>query len=282
MILKVIYDAEADVPEALKEFYTEKDGKWLLNRVEGLVSQADVTRLQSALNSEKAEHKTTKTKLMSFGEVTPEQLIEMNTELEELRARTPNPEDAKTVDQRVEQIVNARLAKEKGPLERAVAKLTEENTGLKTQNTELDGTIKRGKIADAVRAAITKAKILPEAADDALMNAERMFELTEDGQVKTKDNVGVTPGIDADVWINDMKEKRPHWWPRSEGGGAGGGGKPGNTGGNNPFGAAAWNKTELAMMIRDNPAKAEQLAKQAGWTNAAEAAMASKPKAKAA
>lgn len=97
------------------------------------------------------------------------------------------------------------------------------------------------------------------------MLAERVFEVDDEGNVTTKDGVGVTPGIAADVWLTEMQDKRPHWWPQSQGGGAGGSGG-GGAGGKNPFSAEGWNLTEQGRLVRENPEKADQMAKAAGTT----------------
>ena len=36
----------------------------------------------------------------------------------------------------------------------------------------------------------------------------------------TRDNVGVTPGIDPAVWLSEIQAKRPHWWGEMVGTGA--------------------------------------------------------------
>ena len=41
MPLKVIHDTLEDIPEAYRELYSEKNGKWELTGIVGLVTQAD-------------------------------------------------------------------------------------------------------------------------------------------------------------------------------------------------------------------------------------------------
>jgi hypothetical protein len=75
----------------------------------------------------------------------------------------------------------------------------------------------------------------------------------------------VIAGIEPEAWLTDLQTKRAHWWGPSSGGGAGG-----NRGGvdtsNNPFSHEHWNMTEQGKLVRENRAKAEQLAKLAGTT----------------
>jgi hypothetical protein len=143
---------------------------------------------------------------------------------------------------------------------------------LKTKIGELEGEVKIHKgdkrtrtIHDAVRDAALKAKILPEALEDALMLSDRVFDIDESGKVIVKDDSGFTPGVDATVWFSDMQKKRPHWWGPSGGGGAGG-----NRGGNgvtkNPWSSNEWNMTEQGRLYNEDPARAIQLAAMAGTT----------------
>jgi hypothetical protein len=99
--------------------------------------------------------------------------------------------------------------------------------------------------------------------DDVLMLGERVFEVTDDGAVVTRDGVGVTPGIAADIWLSEMQDKRPHWWPASTGGGANGG-SGNNNFAKNPFSREHWNLTEQGQAIRTDRAKADRMAQAAG------------------
>ena len=109
--------------------------------------------------------------------------------------------------------------------------------------------------------------LLPEALDDALLLGERVFEVTEDGKVLTRDNVGTTPGIDPKTWLNDLREKRRHWWPGSVGGNARGAGGGGGASGDNPWSYEGWNMTKQGQFLKEHGSeKAERMAKAAGTT----------------
>ena len=89
-------------------------------------------------------------------------------------------------------------------------------------------------------------------------------EINDEGLVLTRDKiVGVTPGIAPEIWLSEMQEKRPHWWPTSTGGGAGGGKGDGGFD-KNPWSGDHWNLTSQAHAIRENKAKAERMATAAG------------------
>jgi hypothetical protein len=253
-----------NIPEALHSEYVQQGDKYVL-QVNGMKPEADFNRVQTALTNERKDHSTLKGKIKeTFGD----------TKFEDVRAtldRVPELEalaEGKVDDDKINSIVEGRVKTRLAPVER-------ERDTLKTQLTEKDQVIagfttkeRTRTISDAARAAAKSAKMLPEAEDDFLLLADRVFEVREDdGKVVVKDNVGFTPGIEPAVLLTDLQSKRPHWWGTSAGGGAGGSnGAP--RGGDNPWTHDRWNLTEQGRIYSTDPAKAEQLAKQAGHASA--------------
>lgn len=262
MALKAVYEKEDEIPAAHKELFTERGGKWELTGVEGVKTQADVDRLQTALTNERNEHKSTRDKLSPWSALgkKPEEIQVQLDRVTELELLTKD-KDPKAVDELVEARLKSRIA----PIERERDALKTTNTELTVSITELRAEKRAGTIKDAVREAAKKVGMLPSAIDDAILWGERVLDVTDDGKVVTKDNVGVTPGLDPDVWLGDMKTTRQHWWGPSQGGGGTGGGG-GNRFANNPFSAEHWNLTKQGQELRADPAKAEQMAKAAGTT----------------
>lgn len=92
---------------------------------------------------------------------------------------------------------------------------------------------------DSIRAAAAKAGLHPQAIEDALFRGRSMFRLDANGQAVQLDEGGhPVPGKDGKTpyapseWLEDMKEKAPHWFPATaSGGGATGSGSAGNGGG---------------------------------------------------
>lgn len=261
MALKAVIEQDVydDLPEDVKKEYKEANGKFVLD-VTDMKPIAEFNTVHTALQNERKDHKKAKDKLAAFGTLNPE---EVSTQL----ARIPELElaaEGKIDDKKIDTIVEGRLRAKVAPIER-------ERDQLKTQVGEKEGVIqgfqvkeKTRTIHDAVSKAARTAKILPTAEEDALMVAERVFEVAEDGSVVTKDNVGVTPGIAPDAWMQDMAAKRPHWWPASQGGGAANRGGGANGTGPNPFKKDTWNMTEQAQLVRLDRPRAERLAKAAG------------------
>lgn len=260
MTLKAILDKIDDLPDALKSEYVEKNGKFELS-VEGMKTQGDVDRVNEALRKEKSDFSAYKGRFAPLDGKKVEDILATLDRVPELEAAAAGKLD----DAKINEIVETRIKTRLGPVER-------ERDQLKVQLGEKEKTIgeytavnKTRSVHDAIRQAATVAKVLPEALDDALMLAERHFEVTDDGRVVTKDGVGVTPGIEATAWFSDLQSKRRHWWGQTTGGGSGGS-RGGAGGANNPFSDSNWNMTQQGEMVRSNLQLAEQMAKAAGTT----------------
>lgn len=258
MALKAVVDTLDDIPQQFHELYSERNGKFELTGVEGIKTQADVDRLQTALNKERTDHRNLRDKFAPISSLDINDVIGKLDRFEELELAAKGKLD----DSKLEEIVSTRMKSRIAPLER-------ERDQLKTTLQEREQVLTqyqqkelRRTINDKVREAATAARILPEAIEDALLLAERTFEVTEDGRVVTKDGVGVTPGIEPSVWFTDLQNRRPHWWGDSRGGGATG--SRGNGGGTNPWTHEHWNLTEQGKVLMANRSRAEQLAKAAG------------------
>lgn len=264
MVLKATHDTLEEIPEAHRELYTERGGKFELTGIEGVKTQADIDRLNRGLTSERDAHKLSKAKLegyLNLGDA--EELQAKLDRIAELEAAAGGKLD----ETKLNELVEGRLRTKTAPLEREKAQLIAQNAEKDTKIEAYEARERQRVIHDVVRTAASKSKMHEHALEDALLLAERVLEVDEQGNVTTKDGVGVTPGISPEVWLQEMAPKRPHWWPES--GGGGGRGNPGGRGGhggNNPFTAEHWNMTEQGRVYSESPERAAQLAQSAGTT----------------
>lgn len=265
MTLQAIYENPDEIPENFKELYAEKDGKFELTGIQGVKTEADVARLQTALAKERSEHKAARSQAQVWGDLDHSQVLADLDELSELRAKIEAGAANGFDEEKFTKAVDAKTATTIAPLKRDFEKAVAENATLKEMVDSFQQKERTRTIHDDVRKAASAAKIIPSAVEDVLMLAERMFETTDEGTVLAKDGVGVTPGIDPATWLSEMQEKRPHWWPQSTGGGANGSGSGGGFS-NNPFSAEHWNMTEQGRLVVADPAKADRMAKAAGTT----------------
>jgi hypothetical protein len=276
MKLKTIYETAEEIPEGYADLYSERNGHWELTAIEGVKTQADIDRVQSALVKERTDHKATKELLKPFEGLDPEVVVAQAHELEEVKAQLDAIKNDGTIDEtKLEPIIAARVAQRVAPVEREKTSLARQLEAAKTALTAKDGevgqlktTITTGNVERAIRDAAIEAKVQTPAVVDAVMHGSRVFEVAEDGRIITRDVAGVTPGLSPSQWLNDMKEKAPHWWPASVGGGSqgsGGGPKGGYAGANNPWSKAGWSITKQGALVRQlGEAKASEIAGQAG------------------
>lgn len=260
MALKAILDTLDGLPDPVKAEYVERNGKFEL-QVEGMKSETDFNRVQTALTQEKKGHGELINRVKLLGDHKIEDVVAQLDRIPELEAAAAGKLD----DEKINGIVEGRVRAKLAPVER-------ERDTYKSQLADKDKLIedytakeRRAAIHDAVRKAATSAKVVPEALEDALLLAERVFELDEKGKVITKDNVGVTPGLEPSVWLTDLQKSRPHWWGPSMGGG-GLGNRGGGGSNDNPWSHENWNMTKQGEVYRADKNKAEQLARAAGTT----------------
>lgn len=270
--LKTIYPKAEDIPEGFADLYVERNHQFELTGIEGVKTQADVDRVSEALRKEKTDHKTTKESLSKFGDLDPEKIPAALEELEEVKAQLATvTKDGKVDEGAVQERIEAAVNRAVGPLNRDKVSL-EKQLGLKdktiaekeTEIGSLHGNIKRSKIEGLLRDNAIASKVIATAIDDAVMVGVGMFEEVN-GVYVTKDGVGVTPGLEPKEWYKDMQEKRPHWWPTSQGGGSRGGGGPTGRNADNPWSPAGWNITKQGQyIVAHGEAKAVEAARSVG------------------
>lgn len=275
--LKTVYETQEEIPEGYGDLYAEKNGKFELTGIEGVKTPADVERINSALAKERGDHKATKDKLTqvttALGEIDPTTVPALVEELNEAKATLETlGKDGKINTEAQAAAIQAAVDRAVGPVKRdldaAQRQLDTEKKKTAEKEAEvgtLQNSIKRDKMRSAIRDAAIAAKVLPTAIDDAVLVGEQMFELTEAGKLVTKNDAGVTPGLDPKEWAKDMMDKRPHWWPTTQGGGARGGTGVNATGKDNPWSPEGWNVTAQGQRIKElGPVKAAELAARVG------------------
>lgn len=260
MKLKATYSAEdfESVDGAFRDLYEERDGHFILTGIEGIKTEQDVAKLSEVVRKERA---LTANYRKQFDKLGGRDVDEILAELDQIEAYKAAAE-SKGVD---ENVIETRLKSKLAPIQREKDQLAKQYAEAQELLGQYQQKERVRTIHDSVRSAIAKsAGFLGQAAEDALMYAERMLEIDETGRVVTKDSVGVTPGIDATVWLQEMQQRKPYWWGESKGGGATGGKSSGGVTGDNPFSHAGWNVTAQAKLVRENPERAAQMARSAG------------------
>ncbi len=266
MELSALMDSIEGLSAEIAALYTEKNGKYELTGIKGVKTPADIERLQSSLGRERDEHKATKEKYKQWDGFEYDDVVSKLDKYPELEAAAGGKLDEAAIEDLVSKRVDGTLKSRMAPVERQLADAQKANETLAQENAALKTEKTNRIIGDQVRQQLVETKAIPHAHEDAMFLAERVFEVTEDGQVLTKDGVGVTPGSSVKDWIMEMQPKRPHWWPESNGGGASGG-SSGQGGAANPWKADNWNVTEQGKYLRAHGVdRATAAAKAAGTT----------------
>lgn len=276
MKLKTVYGTAEEIPEGYADLYSERNGQFELTGVEGVKTQADIDRVSESLRKERGDHKATKDKFSAFAELDPNEVHEKLENYDNLVEQNEalKAGGGKLDEEKLEPIINARIKQAIGPLEREKVSLQKQLGDKDKKLVEKDGevntlkgTITSGTVERAIRDAAAEAKVLAPAISDAVLNGQRVFELTDDGRVVTRDVPGVTPGLTPKEWLKDKQESAPHWWPTSIGGGSRGGGGPnGNvSGADNPWTKEGWNVTKQGQYYKTHgEEKATAMAARAG------------------
>jgi hypothetical protein len=271
MALKTVLEKLEDVAEPFREHYVEiKDAKGKVEYVLGLEGSIDPLPQVKTLKQENGgfriklrDMETKYGKFDAFKDMDPVEVLAKLDRIAELEAAAGGKLD----EAAIEKIVEGRIKTKLSPVERQLATVTAERDGFKAKNEEFTMKEKQRLIADQVRSAALKVKMEPTAVEDAIMLAERIMEVDDNGNVTVKDKVGYTPGIDVSSWLGDMQSKRPHWWGPSAGGGSrGNGGGAGAGGGANPWAHDTWNVTEQNKIYTSDQKRATQMAINAGTT----------------
>jgi hypothetical protein len=266
LTLKDVHEKLEEIAEPFRELYTEKNGKWELTGIAGVKTSADIARVQESLTKERNDHKATKAALSAWGELKPDEVTAKLDRMGELELAAKGKIDEAKIEEIVQKRVEGTLRSKLTPVERENGKLKELLANTEKEVGSLKGEKRTRTIHDAVRRALTGAKARPEAEEDALLLAERVFDVSEEGKPVTRDGVGVTPGLDPAAWLAEIQPRRQHWWPPSVGGGGRGSGPSGGGfGTGNPWTADGWNVTEQGKFLREHgKEKAEAAAKAAG------------------
>lgn len=220
MALALTVDSIEELDESIKSFYTKTDdGKFRLD----LDGYEDPKGLKSALEKERAAARDAAKMLKDFQKkyegIDPDKVKGLLSKLE-------NDEEAKLLaDGKIDEVVNRRIEKQRADLEKQVkdALIRAEQAELRAKNFE------QRVLDNAIRFAASKAGLHPHAIEDALFRARTMFKLNENGDAVMYDGDEVKPGKDGkspyspSEWLDEMKEKAPHWYPAMNSGGGGGG-----------------------------------------------------------
>ncbi len=249
-MLKFQIDKEEDIPAHAKSEYKQVGNVWILD-VEGAVPEQQLKDFRTNNINLIKERDDLITK---FKDVDPEQYKTLKTRAELL------DEKKLVTSEGLEAAVNARIEKMKTEYEKQVNDLT-------TVSTKQKGELAKLKIDTALVTVGTKNGLRPEAVEDFVNRGTRLFSLSDEGQVVSKDENGqvrygaLGQPLTIEEWVGTVAKDKSYghlFSPSAGGGSTGGATKPVTV---NPFlkGTPGFNVTEQFRIGRENPALAAQL-----------------------
>lgn len=197
-----VVDDVTTLPEGVRGFYVEQDGKYVLDA--DVESHPALAGLKSALQHQKDATREAKDKLKGFAGVDVEEFKRLRDEAAK-RGDKGTGEEHDT-EKLVKKRVEAALA-EVQPQLAEVEKLRAENRSLK-----LHGTLSKAAL---------EAGVLAEALDDALSGSDRFFQL-KDGKVVVLDADGDPTALTPEkFYAETFRKLKPWYYAAKNGSGAG-------------------------------------------------------------
>lgn len=208
MALKGKYARLEDIPEALRDHYTEQGTDWVL----------DVTDSDS--NKKVAEFRQNNIRLMQELEEAKKAALsgEQVTEYAELKSKALKEREKKLIDAgKVEEMFAERLTPIKAEKERVEKEL---RATVAAQNSRLESLL----IDNEIRATAAKNGVRATAIDDVLLRGRQLFKLNGDKVVPMQGDQ-IVFGKDGEAlgmgeWVGSLATTAPHLFESSQGSGA--------------------------------------------------------------
>lgn len=215
---------------AITDLYAEdEDGGFrFVPKIEGVKPIADFDKVYEALRKEKNDHKAIRQRFAALGDRDVDEVLAQLDEVDELRAKLEAQGDIP--NDKIEEMVEKRLARHTAPLTRDLQRVTNE-------------------LADAVKARDEKTseldnlyidRHLSELADklcdpavkrDVVEIGRHYLTRDDNGDIVTRDESPV-PAVE---WIRQQLDERPRWNKPTGNGGGGRGNQAGGARQKNPF-----------------------------------------------
>ena len=215
-------------------------------------------QLQEKLNTEVSGLKTKNSDLIAAEKAAKQRAADAEKKLSEIDWDLYNSAKQQMQDDQRQQIIKAEgfegLEKRQQQVfesqkQQIVEKYEAEKGQLVDENKQLKALFVNAEIKEQAR----KAGVVDSAVFDALLHAERLFEL-KDGLIQARELIGKdNQPLTAGEWFEQMRSKAPHWFPASTGGGA----TNARSVGNKSFNEMT--EQERVSLLRSDPARFNQL-----------------------
>lgn len=229
--LKAIVESLNDVPEALHEFYAEKDGKYYA-QLEGAENEEEIAKLKNALKRQQDDNKGINKDLKKYRElaaqfegIDPEIARSALEKIQEI-------EDKKLIDSgQIEELVKAKTHRMQSDYEAQLKSLQDSLGNYQSQYEKALGEISTIKIDNKLASVAPKLGVRPEAIEDVITLGRNVFRI-EDGVPVPYQGDEVVYGKEGkpmtmEEWIPSLAKSKPHYFLESQGSGASNNGSSG-------------------------------------------------------
>lgn len=179
-----------------------------------------------------------------------------------------NNEDAKLVAEgKFDDVLKKHTERMSLDFNTKIEELLQQNEDLTKGKSKFEQLFHESEAGHAISSAAIKAGIRDTALDDALMRSRGIFTVAQDGTLEARDSEGNLRTINGkaltpELFVEQLREKYPHYWPDSKSSGARGGAGGDNT--PNPFiKGKHYNLTDQARLRKSNPELAERMQQEA-------------------
>lgn len=251
MALKCVLESTDNVPEALQSEYVEKDGKLYL-QLDGVREHPEVQSLKNAFERVKKERETASGELLALKEKVGE--FPDDFDPDEYRRLKEAGEKGVKIDERIEKVKTELQKRHEAEIKQKEDRLKLVESALRT--TKVDDGLTNALLEagiDRKHLPIVKSYLSSKVQID---ESDGKFEPYIEGDLETR--LSLTDF--ARAWANNDVGK--NYVAPATGGGATGGN--GAITGENPWAKGQENLTKQDALVRDNPARARQLASAAG------------------
>lgn len=213
MPLKAVVESLEEVPEALREFYEERDGKFVLG-VDGSPSDDQVTELKERIQQFRTNN------------------IKLNQQLAELKERMArydgvDPEEYQRLKQRISEIEAKGVKKAddvEAVIEQKVAPLAEQLKQMQERAQQAEQRLRQTALESALQDLGVQAGVQPTAVPDFVSRGVRIWDIDPDTRtlvVRDDAPVNGDEPLTPSGWVSKLKAKEaPHLFGATRGTGA--------------------------------------------------------------
>ena len=262
MALKSIIENKEEIPEGVKEFYEEENGKYLL-KVEGLTEKAKLDEFRNSNIELQKKLEEASTNLESFNGIDA-------VAAKDALAKMQSVENQELMDKgQFDELLAKQESEYGGKIDAIQKHATEQENSAKKYKDELE----TYRVTSAIQTAVNESGTPQSSAvADILARAKSSWSIDDKGNLFCVDSSGKarysengTQYLSPQEWSKELIANAPHLFVPSIGSGANGSGELGGKGtGINPWVKENMNLTKQGEILKDNPTLAKQLAGEAG------------------